>query len=41
MEPNRYEKMFTMRETTRTVEAEVAGEVRQLTGETGEYNLTL
>jgi hypothetical protein len=41
MEPNRYEKMFTMREQTRTVEAAVAGEVRQLTGETGDYNLTL
>ena len=41
LEPNRYEKMFTVREIPRTVEAAVAGEVRQLTEESGEYNLII
>ena len=39
-EPNRYEKMFSVREIARTIDSEVAGEVRQITSD-GEYNLTL
>jgi hypothetical protein len=41
-EPNKYEKMFSVRNTEITVEAAVAGEVRQLTsGRDTDYNLTL
>lgn len=39
-EPNKYERMFSIDNTTpRTVDSAVAGEVRQLTNESQEYNL--